>query len=223
MQYIQRNHDPSTEIKEGGSIRNGMARISEGGAMSSRLVYHVALYLHILGAFGLVAAITVEAIGLRGLRGATRSNEALMWLGISRGIVMRLAPASLGLILVTGLYMMATTWGPRGWILAALASLVLLAIVGAFGTGLRMARIGPAVGRAQGPLSDELRSTLRDPILLTSVWVRSAIVLGIALLMTLKPSGLASLVIIVFAVAIGLIAGQLATRRSRNEYAADAG
>jgi hypothetical protein len=183
------------------------------------MAYHVALYVHILGAFGLIAAITVEAIGLRGLRGAARRDDALMWLGISRGIVTRLAPVSLGLILVSGLYMTATTWGPRGWILAALASLVLLAIVGAFGTGMRMARIGPAVGGSQGPLSDELRSSLRDPILLTSLWVRSAIVLGIALLMTLKPAGLTSLVIIVLAVAIGLLAGQLAVRRRRNEYA----
>jgi hypothetical protein len=186
-------------------------------------LYHFALFLHIIGAFGLIAAITAEAIGLRGLRGATQSDDALMWLGISRGIVMRLAPASLGLILVTGLYMTATTWGPRGWILTALASLVLLAIVGAFGTGMRMARIGPAVGLSQGPLPDELRSRLRDPILLTSLWVRSAIVLGIALLMTLKPAGLASLVIIVLAVAIGLLAGQLAAKRRRNEYATAVG
>jgi len=191
--------------------------------MSTTLVYHVALYFHVLGAFGLIAAITVEAIGLRGLRGATRSDYALMWLRISRGIVLRLAPASLGLILVTGLYMMVTTWGPRGWILVALASLVLLAVVGGFGTGIRMARIGPAVGRAQGPLSDELRSTLSDPILLTSLWVRSAIVLGIALLMTLKPSGLASMVIVVLAVAIGLLAGQLSARRSRDAYADEVG
>ena len=187
------------------------------------MAYHVALYFHILGAFGLIAAITVEAIGLRGLRGATRRDDALMWLGISRGIVTRLAPASLGLILVSGLYMTATTWGPRGWILAAFASLVLLAIVGAFGTGIRMARIGPAVGGSQGPLSDELRSRLRDPILLTSLWVRSALVLGIALLMTVKPAGLTSLVIIVIAVAIGLLAGQLSARRRRNEYATAVG
>src|SRR5260370_8103642 len=219
MQYIQRNLIRQPQSKKEVRFEDGMARILEGGAMSSSLGYHVALYLHILGAFGLSAAIPVEAIGLRGLRGATRSDEALMWLGISRGIVMRLAPASLGLILVTGLYMMATTWGARGWILAALASLMLLAIVGAFGTGLRMAGIGPAVGRAQGPLSDELRSTLHDPILLTSVWVRSALVLGIALLMTLKPSGLASLLIIVFAVPIGLIAGHLPPIISRNIYA----
>jgi len=191
--------------------------------MSTTLLYHVALYLHILGAFGLIAAITVEAIGLRGLRGAIRSDDALMWLRISRGIVLRLAPASLGLILVTGLYMMVTTWGPRGWILVALASLVLLAVVGGFGTGIRMARIGPAVGRALGPLSDELQSTLSDPILLTSLWVRSAIVLGIALLMTLKPSGLASMVIVVLAVAIGMLAGQLSARRSRDTYATEVG
>ena len=186
-------------------------------------LYHLALFLHIIGAFGLVAAITVEAISMRGLRGAIRSDDALMWLRISRGIVMRLAPASLGLILLTGLDMVATTWGPRGWILVALASLVLLAVVGAFGTGMRMGRIGPAIGRAQGPLSDKLRSRLRDPILLTSLLVRSAIVLGIALLMTVKPSGLASLVIIVLAVAIGLLAGQLAARGSRREFAPEVG
>jgi len=187
------------------------------------MAYHLALYLHILGAFGLIAAITVEAIGLRGLRSATRSDDALMWLGISRGIVMRLAPASLGLILVTGLYMMATTWGPRGWILVALASLVLLAVVGAFATGMRMARVGAALGHARGPLSEGLRSSLRDPVLLTSLWVRSAIVLGIALLMTLKPPGLASLVTIVLAVAIGLLVSQLTARRSRQQYANELG
>ena len=203
MQYIQRNLPSSTEIKK--EVRFEMA-------------YHIALYAHILGAFGLVAAITVEAISLRGLRGATQGGDARMWLGISRGIVMRLAPGSLGLILVSGLYMMATSWGPRGWILAALASLVLLAVVGAFGTGMRMARIGPAIGRTQGPLSHELRIKLRDPILLTSLLVRSAIVLAIALLMTVKPSGLASLVIIVLAIGIGLLVGQLAGR-SRHEYA----
>jgi hypothetical protein len=203
MQYIQRNLASSTEIKK--EVRSEMA-------------YHIALYLHILGAFGLVAAITVEAISLRGLRGATQGDDARMWLGVSRGIVMRLAPASLGLILLSGLYMMATAWGPRGWILAALASLVFLAVVGAFGTGMRMARIGPAIGRTPGPLSAELRTKLRDPVLLTSLFVRSAIVLAIALLMTVKPSGLASLVIIVLAVGIGLLAGQL-TGRSRHDYA----
>jgi hypothetical protein len=186
--------------------------------MNTALLYPLVLFLHILGAFGLIAAITLEAIGLRGLRRAVRTEDALIWLAISRGLVLRLAPASLGLILVTGLYMTATTWGPRGWILVALASLVLLAVVGALGTGIRMAPIGSAVGRASaGPLSDDLRRALRDPILLTSLRTRLAIVLGVVFLMTVKPSSAASVVVIVLAAAVGLLAGQLPVRRSQRE------
>ena len=38
------------------------------------MVYNLVLFAHILGAFGLIAAYTIEAIGLRGLRGATRRD-----------------------------------------------------------------------------------------------------------------------------------------------------
>jgi len=191
--------------------------------MSTSLLYQLALFLHIIGGFGLIAAITVEAVGLRGLRRAAHRNDAMVWLSISRGIVTRLAPASLGLILVTGLYMVATAWGPRGWILVALASLLLLGVIGALGTGLRMARIGPAVSRAQGPLSDELRRTIRDPILLMSLRVRLAMVLAVVFLMTVKPSAGASLVAIVLAIGLGLLAGQIPVKKGTHEYRAEAG
>ena len=186
-------------------------------------LYQFALFLHIIGGFGLIAAITVEAVGLRGLRRTTQSSDAMMWLRLLRSIVMRLTPSSLGLILVTGLYMVATTWGPRGWILVALGSLVLLGAIGALGTGRRMARIGPAVGRAQGPLSAELREMLRSPILLLSLRVRLAIVLGVVFLMTMKPSAVASLVVMVVAVAVGLLAGQIPARRGSRRLRTDLG
>ena len=147
-----------------------------------------------------------------------------MWFGISRGLVLRLAPASLGLILITGLYLTATAWGPKGWILVALASLVLLAVIGALGTGIRMARVGPALGPASaGPLSDDLQRALRDPILLTSLRTRLAIVLGVVFLMSAKPSAVVSLLVVVLATAIGLLAGQIPLRRSRNELRAGVG
>jgi hypothetical protein len=211
MQSIQRKHIRQPHQQE--------ARFE----MSTSLLYQLALFLHIIGGFGLIAAITVEAVGLRGLRRAAHRNDAMVWLSISRGIVMRLAPASLGLILVTGLYMVATAWGPRGWILVALASLLLLGVIGALGTGLRMARIGPAVGRAQGPLSDELRRTIRDPILLMSLRVRLAMVLAVVFLMTVKPSAGASLVAIVLAIGLGLLAGQIPVKKGTREYRAEAG
>jgi len=182
------------------------------------MVHNLVVFAHILGAFGLIAAYTIEAIGLRGLRGATRRDEALLWLRISRGTVMRLAPASLGVILIAGLYLMATYGGPRGWIVVALASFVLLAAVGGVGTGLRMARIGPAVNRAADPLP-----ALRDRVLLLSLDVRLAMAVGILFLMTLKPSALTSVVVIVLAIAVGLVAGLLPARGSRNELRPEAG
>lgn len=182
--------------------------------MDSTLLYHLALFLHIIGAFGLIAAMTFEVIGLQGLRRAIRTEDALMWLGVAR-VVQRLAPASLGLILVMGLYMTATTWGAMGWILVSLAGLVALGLIGGLLTGVRMARIGPAVGRSSGPLSDELKAALRDPVLVMSIRTRFGIVLGIVLLMTLKPSLVTSLVIVVLAGAIGLLAGQIVVTAGR--------
>src|SRR5207249_7521933 len=207
-----------------GSIYNEIATVN-GGQKEARfeMVHNLVLFAHILGAFGLIAAYTIEAIGLRGLRGATRRDEALLWFSISRGIVMRLAPASLGVILIAGLYLMATSGGPRGWIVVALASFILLAAVGAVGTGLRMARIGPAINRAADPLPDEVRTALRDRVLLLSLEIRLAMAVGILFLMTLKPSALTSVVVIVLAIAVGLVAGLLPARGSRNEFRTAAG
>ncbi|TMF81945.1 MAG: hypothetical protein E6I07_14225 [Chloroflexi bacterium] len=187
------------------------------------MVHNLVLFAHVLGAFGLIAAYTIEAIGLRGLRGAIRRDEALLWFGISRGIVMRLAPASLGVILIAGLYLMATSGGPRGWSIVALASFVVLALVGAFGTGMPMARIRPAIDGAADPLPDDVRSELRDRVLLLSLDIRLAMAVGILFLMTLKPSALTSVVVIVLAIAVGLVAGLLPARGRRNEFRTAAG
>ena len=192
--------------------------------MSTIPIYQLALFVHILGAFGLVAAITLEASAQWGLRRAATAEEARARLAGMR-VIQRLAPASLGSILLTGLYMMAVAWGPKGWIVAAFAGLLMIGLVGGLVTGVQMGRLGPAVGRASGPLSDELLGRLRDPALVISLRTRAAIVLGILFLMTLKPSLLPSVVTLLVAGGIGLIAGQIPStgRRSRNEYSSDAG
>jgi hypothetical protein len=156
----------------------------------------------------LIAALTIEAMVLRGLRRAVQAEEARSWL-VGMQVTRVLAPASLALILLMGMYLMAIAWGPKGWILAALAGLVVIGVLGGALTGTRMARIGPAVGRASGLLPDQLLHMLRDPILLVSARIRTALVLGIAFLMTVKPALVASLVIVVFAGAIGLVAARI--------------
>ena len=86
-----------------------------------------------------------------------------------------------------------------------------------------MARIEPAISRAQGPLTDELRRRLHDPVLVTSLRVRVAIVLGVAFLMAVKPAFIASLIVVVLAVALGFLVGQVPLRRARHELRNEVG
>ena len=181
--------------------------------MNGTLVYDLALFLHVLGAFGLIAAFSIESLALQGLRRAGSRSQALASLGNMR-LVQRFGPGSIGTILVTGLYMMAVTWKAQGWILAALAGLVLIALVGGLLTGARMARVGPAVGRAGEALSPEVQAALRDPLLVISLRLRLALILGIAFLMTVKPSALASVLVLALAAALAWLAGIAMDRRT---------
>jgi hypothetical protein len=176
-------------------------------------IYGVALFLHILGAFGLIAALAIEDTVLRGLRRAVTVEEARSWLGAMR-VLRLLAPASIALILVMGLYLTATTWGWRGWIVSGLAALVLVGVLGGVLTGTRMARIGPAVGRAHGPLSEDLHRQVLDPVLLLSARLRTGLVVGSLFLMSVKPPPAWSLLAIVVAAAAGFAVGQLEIRRN---------
>jgi hypothetical protein len=180
------------------------------------LVYRLALFFHILGAFGLIAALAIEAISLPGLRRALRAEDArpsLTGMRVNRIV----GPLSVVLILVTGLYMTATSWGPQGWIVVALGTVVLVAVLGAFLTGTRMARIGPRIFEATGAIPAELAAMLQDPVLLVSARIRLALVIGVLFLMTVKPTFVPSLIAIAVAAVLGLLAGQLASRKSPRE------
>ena len=174
--------------------------------------HDITLFLHVVGALGLAAAFGVEAVGLVGLRRATDADEALLWLR-SRRWVLLIGPASIGLVLVTGIYLSVVEWGPDAWILVSLASLVAIAGIGGVLTGIPMARATPAVERASGPLPEELRRSLRSPLLTVSIMTRIAITVGILLLMVLKPAPLPSILTIVSAVGIGVAAGLVSGTR----------
>jgi hypothetical protein len=98
-------------------------------------VYDAAHFLHVVGALGLTAAFGVEAAGLVGLRRATDADEALLWLR-SRRWVLLIGPASIGLVLATGIYLTVVEWGPDAWILVSLASLAAVAGIGGFLIGI---------------------------------------------------------------------------------------
>lgn len=189
--------------------------------MSSTLLYQLALFGHILAAFGLIATITVEAVSLRGLRQAATSEAAHLSLRAMQ-FVPPLGGSSTALILVTGIYMMATSWGVQGWIVIAFAGLVVIALLGALVTRNRMTRVGPVLATT-GPLSRQARASLRDPVLLASLRLRLGILIGILFLMTVKPSAWISLTAIVLAAVIGLASARIPARRFANELRAQNG
>ena len=165
-------------------------------------LYSVALFLHIVGALGLFAALGLEWTSMRQLRRATTAEQAHEWLN-ALGLVRRMGPASLAAIFLSGLYMVATAWGIVAWIAVALGAMLLLPPLGAF-NGLRLAAIGRAMAAQPGPLSADVRQRLRDPLLWTSVQTRAAIVLGIVFLMTVKPDLNGALLMVATAVVLGL-------------------
>jgi hypothetical protein len=170
-------------------------------------------FLHVLGALGMTAAFGVEAAGLVGLRRAAHAGEALLWLR-SRRWVLLIGPASIGLVLATGIYLTVVEWGWHAWILVSLASLVAIAGIGGLLTGIPMARLTPPVEQASGPLSEELRHRLRSTVLTVSIMTRIAITIGIVFLMVQKPTLLICLLTITLAVGIGVAAGLLSGTRA---------
>jgi hypothetical protein len=181
--------------------------------MDATSAYDLALFLHITGALAMFAALTMEGIAILGIRRAASGAEGRSWLGLMRPTRM-LGPASLGLILLPGIYLAAKVDSPGGWIDASLLGFVVIAILGAAVNLSRMAVVGKALGQTQGPLNEQTLHIVRDRSLAVFYAMRVGIALGIVWLMTLKPDFVRSLVVLGFAAATGLVAGRFLSRRS---------
>jgi len=106
-----------------------------------------------------------------------------------------LGPVSALLILGPGLYMMSAQWGWAGWIVTGIASYALIAGAGAY-TGISVMR-----GRMN-------RSTA------TVSWLaRIGMAVGVAFVMTVKPSLALSVTAVLVGVALGAAAGALTRRQ----------
>ena len=179
-------------------------------------LYSVALFLHIVGALGLFAALGLEWASLLNLRRATTAEQAHEWLK-NFASIRRLMPLSWLAILIPGFYMAATAWRATAWVPTALGAVVLLAVLGAALTGRQMAPIGQALARESGPLSAILRNRLAEPILWASLWIRTAIALGIVFLMAVKPDLVGSLITMGVAGLLGLVFSLPARSRNREQ------
>jgi hypothetical protein len=168
-------------------------------------VYSIAVFLHIVGALGIFAAIALEWAGLSNLRRVTDAAQAREWVRLLAAPRIVGGPATL-LVLVSGIYLSATRWGAQGWILVALGGMVVIGVLGGAIGGRRISAIMQALPTESGPVSTTLRGRLHDSALSISLWVRTALLLGIVFLMSTRPSWGGSLAAMGAALGLGIAA-----------------
>lgn len=180
--------------------------------MHSISLYSISLFLHIVGALGLFASLAFEQAGLLNLRRASTNAQAREWLSLLRAPRRIQGPSALVLV-VTGLYMMITSWRHQAWPGLGLVGMVVMAIIGVAITGRRMRVIGRAIPTGDGPLPATLRERLNDPALRMSVSVRLALALGIVFNMSVKPAAGGAVIALIIPAALAAAVAQT-TRRS---------
>ena len=168
-------------------------------------LYSVAVFLHVVGALGLSAALGVEWVGVRNLRRAATVSRAREWIELMRHHrwIERL---SLPILLVTGAYLTVTTGGGRPWIGVGLLGLFASAALSMLLSGRRLRSIGRALP-GDGSLAQALARQLADPVLTLSACLRTALALGIVFIMSTKPDRAGALSALGIALMLGLAAG----------------
>jgi hypothetical protein len=159
-------------------------------------LYSIALFLHVVGALLLFVTLTVEGIALRQLRRAATAESAQVAAGMLR-LNRIIGPFSALGVLVPGLYMTATSWGWVPWIVVALVSWVVIAVLGAV-NGIRIL----ALERSRGLLIG-----IRSSMFLISWSTRLGIAMGVIFLMTVKPGAVVALLAILVAAVAGAAPG----------------
>ena len=163
------------------------------------------LLVHVCGAVAFAAGPFISLFGWLSLRRVERVEQVRL---VLRLMVMPGPVAGFGMlfIIVSGLYMVATTWGwQTGWIDVSLGSLIVLLMPSGAFIGIRrqaIARLSNEI--PDGPLSEELVKRIQDPLLGTSTIMLNALLFGIIFLMVVKPAPIFSLIVIGASIVLGL-------------------
>jgi hypothetical protein len=178
--------------------------------------YAVILFFHIVGALGFFVALGLEWTTIRQLRRVATVEQLREWLRLSNG-ASRVGMVSMLVLLGTGFHMMAKVWGGVAWILVALGTIVLLAVLTVALSRRRMAAIGKEIASEKGPLSPALQQLLHHPMLWIAIQTRVGIALGIIYLMTVKPDLIGALLTVGVATLLGLAAAIPLSGRARRQ------
>ncbi len=162
--------------------------------------YPFLVFVHVLGAVGIFAAIAIETASLERLQRAETPADARVWVSLL-ALPSRLGPIGMVATLASGIWMMAVSWGPQPWLVSAFVGLVGMAVAGV--VSLRRTRRLRVALAAESTSELPLRS---GQVLSASLRLRIALGVGILGLMTVKPGAAGSWLVLAAAAAAGLIA-----------------
>lgn len=164
-----------------------------------------ALFVHIIGAIGLFAALALQISSLAAFRRAT-SVEQVRGIISGSSKLLALAPVSALLLLISGPYLMYLASQEHydvGWAGIALATFIIVGVTGGISSRRDSRIVQAKIDESDNKFTDELRSLLRDVKLLTIPLVSTWILSGVVMLMVFKPDVAISVAIIAAAFAIG--------------------
>jgi hypothetical protein len=187
-------------------------------------VYPFLVFIHVLGAVGTFAALTIEIVSLGRLRRAETPSDAHIWTGLL-AMAFRLGPLAMVTTLVSGLGMMAMGWGRQPWLVSAMIGLVGMAVLGGFLSIRPVRQLRAALTfESMSELSNAFRSVRSGKALIASLRLRIAIGVAILGLMTFKPDAAGSSLILATGIVAGLVASfvPFAKRRSQPVEATEA-
>jgi hypothetical protein len=139
--------------------------------------YPFAVYLHLLGAFGLFAALVLEWLATTQVQRSAATAESKTWSRVL-SLARRIGAPSMALLFVPGLAMALMRWNFLAWPAVALLGMAVMVAIGL------LVRSWPMLS-------------------VVSVEVRLAIALGIVAVMVFKPDVLSSLIVLIAVSSIG--------------------
>lgn len=166
-------------------------------------LYSIALFLHIIGAAGMIAGLGIEGIVYSNLKNAEKVRQAT-----SQGNAMKIMRIVFGvsaiLLLLPGIYLVISTWGWNAWVIIGL---ILLVSLSGFGSATGK-KIGMAVGSLRGSeesINPEVKKRIANPSIMKSYKIKLTLAMGIIFIMTVKPDWTVSIISIAVSVLLGLL------------------
>ena len=188
--------------------------------------FHFALFLHLLGVFGIAGAATTELVCLSMMRRARMAQELRPWADVGN-IVEKAFPVAALVLLLSGAYMVSkdsTLGWDLGWINVSATALIVGAVADFLINGRRIGAIQTAAhAAADGPVSPALAAQLHDPVVFGTAHALMLMLLAIVWNMTTHPGDAQAGIVVVVAVLLGAGSAMpmVARRRAILEGAAE--